>query len=181
MVMVAIAASVQISAKDVTASEKVLKKIYNVKDFKGLSAVGAFDVEYSYGEPLVVVSGPDNIVPLLVEVKLVGTTLQLAMQKGVSINYGINKPSLVVKVSSRHLVSASLTGPGDMKILSPLNEESFAGLLHGSGDFETAAISAKKCSLDFNGSGDMSVGGAVITDDRHAWLGRCEGEECFGR
>ena len=88
MVMVAIAASVQISAKDVTASEKFLKKIYNVKDFKGLSAVGAFDVEYSYGEPLVVVSGPDNIVPLL-EVKLVGTTLQLAMQKGVSINYGI--------------------------------------------------------------------------------------------
>lgn len=164
MVIVAIAASVQISAKDVTASEKVLKKIYNVKDFKGLSAVGAFDVEYSYGEPLVVVSGPDNIVPLL-EVKLVGTTLQLAMQKGVSINYGINKPSLVVKVSSRHLVSASLTGPGDMKILSPLNEESFAGLLHGSGDFETAAISAKKCSLDFNGSGDMSVDGAVITDE----------------
>ncbi|MGN0230738.1 MAG: GIN domain-containing protein [Muribaculaceae bacterium] len=164
LMVLTMAASVQISAKGVDASKKVLKKTYNVNDFNGLSAVGSFDVEYSYGDPSVVVSGPDNIVPLL-EVKLVGSTVQLAMQKGVSINYGINKPRLVVKVSSHHLVSASLTGSGDMKILSPLNEESFTGRLHGSGDFETAAISVKKCSLDFNGSGDMSVGGAVIADE----------------
>lgn len=142
----------------ITASNVIVTKTVAVSAFDGLSLTGSIDVTYIQEEgsenPRVVITGPDNIVELVV-VEQTGKTLKVHFKKNTNIR--LNKKPFKVEVYSSEIRKLSLSGSGDLTF-GEIKTADFSLALSGSGDVNGKSIrSTGDVGISLAGSGDVGI------------------------
>ena len=142
----------------IEASDNIITKTVDLKAFDVLRLSGSIDVTYIQEEgtihPRVVMTGPDNILEIIV-VEQNGSTLKVHYKS--NTNFRLNRKPLTVEVYSSDIRKISLSGSGDLEF-GDLRVGDFDLTLSGSGDVEGGNIrSTGSVAVSISGSGDVEV------------------------
>lgn len=142
--------------KTITASDNIITKTVDLEDFRALRVLGSIDVTYiqetDATHPRVVITGPDNIVDIVV-VNQEGENLSVHYKS--NTYFRLNNKPFKVEVYSADIRSISLGGSGDLRF-DGIRVGDFSLSLSGSGDVEGRnIISTGDVSISLAGSGDV--------------------------
>ena len=142
----------------IDASNNIVTKTVPLSAFDALSKTGSIDAIYIQEEgrtnPRVVISGPDNIVELVV-VEQSGKTVNLHYKPNTS--FRLNKKPFKVEVYSSEISKFALSGSGDLEF-GEIKTGDLAIVLSGSGDVSGRSVrSTGDVTLSVTGSGDISL------------------------
>jgi hypothetical protein len=110
------------------------------------------------GNEGVEVTADDNIVPLI-ETRLDGKTLEIAMKRGYSVS---TRSEIIVTVDVKRLTAVALSGSGDV-LSQALQTSSLDVSISGSGDVALNNLTADSLKVAIAGSGDFTATGNVPT------------------
>lgn len=137
----------------VEASSSAVSIEMSLENFTAVKMNGSADIEYSYGEPSIEITGPENVVEL-VECKVENGKLDIHLKKGVSVSN--NHKGLKFKLQSNNLENLSIAGSSNVKI-EGINEDSFGLALTGSGNVDIDGMNADKAAIAIAGSGTIDI------------------------
>jgi len=147
-------------SKTLVASENIVTKTIDLNAFDVLSKSGSIDAIYIQEEgtsnPRVVITGPDNIVEVVV-VEQSGSTVKLHYKSNTNIQ--LNKKPFKVEVYSSEISKFSSSGSGDLDF-GDIRVADLSISLTGSGDVEGKSVrSTGDVSVSLTGSGDVDLDG----------------------
>lgn len=142
----------------IDASNNIVTKTVPLSAFDALSKTGSIDAIYIQEEgitnPRIVISGPDNIVELVV-VEQSGKTVKLHYKPNTS--FRLNKKPMKVEVYSSDISKFALSGSGDLEF-GEIKTGDLTVTLSGSGDVSGRNVrSTGDVTLSVTGSGDISI------------------------
>ena len=142
----------------IDASNNIVTKTVPLSAFDALSKTGSIDAIYIQEEgttnPRIVISGPDNIVELVV-VEQSGKTVKLHYKPNTS--FRLNKKPMKVEVYSSDISKFALSGSGDLEF-GEIKTGDLTITLSGSGDVSGRNVrSTGDVTLSVTGSGDISI------------------------
>ena len=142
----------------IEASNNIVTKTVPLSEFNALSKTGSIDAIYIQEEgntnPRVVISGPDNIVELVV-VEQSGKTVKLHYKSNTS--FRLNKKPFKVEVYAAEISKFALSGSGDLEF-GEIKSGDLTISLSGSGDVSGRSVrSTGDVTLSVTGSGDIGI------------------------
>lgn len=142
----------------VTGSGKKSTERRDLKPFTRLKATFAGDVDVVLGHEFsVAIEADDNILPLITT-EISGETLSISANG----SFSTRGPIRVAVTVARGLVSADLSGSGDLSV-SAISSDEFTLNLKGSGDVSLEGT-VDKLEIALKGSGDVEAGKLVSRD-----------------
>lgn len=149
------------SRDKIKGNGKMETKNITTGNYDSVRVSGFFDVELVSGdEGKITVKAEENLIEHI-EVKLDGSTLKIAVEKGYSLapSHGHD---VKITVPFESLSEVSLAGSGDVATKNPIKASEFKTTLSGSGDLKLE-INAKEVTGEVTGSGDMTLKGKADT------------------
>lgn len=145
-------------SETIVASSNIVTKTINLAAFDVMSKSGSIDVTYiqepGTTKPRVMISGPDNIVELVV-VEQTGSNVKLHYKP--NTNFQLNGKPLKVEVYSSDIRKLSTTGSGSLRF-GDIQTADFTLSLTGSSDVYGGGIrSTGDVSMSVSGSGDIEM------------------------
>ena len=146
------------STTTIDASDNIVSKTIDLAAFDALSKSGSIDVVYvqepGTTRPRVEITGPDNIVELVV-VEQTGSNVKVHYKP--NVNFRLNKKPFKVVAYSSDIRKLSTSGSGDLDF-GNIQTGDFTLSLSGSGDIEGGSIrSTGDVSVSLGGSGDIEL------------------------
>lgn len=140
-------------------------RAFAFKDFDEVTLAGADDVKVIYGRNYAIAAtGPEDVIEEL-EIRQNGRSLIVSRkeEKGWKIGWDKRKTSALVTVTMPLIRAATLSGAGDLTVVTATPEDSFGAKLSGSGNMSVENSRAKAVDLSLTGAGNMTVRGVADT------------------
>ncbi|MGN1214744.1 MAG: GIN domain-containing protein [Candidatus Cryptobacteroides sp.] len=129
-------------------------KIEDPEEFDEFTLSIPMDIEYSYGEPSVVITCDENAAKYI-DVKQSGNSLEIAMTKEKAT---LTRCSVTARISSHSLKSVTIAGGGSFEAKG-IDEKEFVATIAGSGDIDISGLKTGSLKLVIAGSGDIDLEG----------------------
>lgn len=140
------------SKESISASSNYETRTFEVGEFRGIHAAGAFNVKYSRGTQNLKIYAPDNIMEhLTVEVR--DGILKIGTDK-IRIR---NWKEVTVYVSVPELDEAHISGAGDFSAEEVFTSGNIDIKISGAGDIDIDKLTANDASISISGAGDIEI------------------------
>lgn len=123
-------------------------------DFNEIILSLPMDIEYSYGEPSVLITCDENAAEYI-EIKCSDNKLELGMSKEKA---AIAQCEIRAKISSPSLQNLTIAGIGSF-VANGIDEDEFVVTIAGNGDCDISGLKAADLKLTIAGSGDIDLDG----------------------
>lgn len=142
--------------KHIASKGVIVDTSLNPAAFNSITVNGPLKVNYSQGETKVEITGPDDLICYL-NVESKDGNLSVSIQEGIIFDTS----SIIIKIYSEHLNSATLRGSGTLSVhnvdTKTSENKSLSLILDGSGEIKGSSLKAETCDIKLAGSGDIEI------------------------
>lgn len=159
-----------IAKEYITSNGVIVDTVLHPAAFNAVSVKNNLEVRYSPGETKVEITGPDDLICYL-EVESKDGELNISIKDGIRFDTS----SIIIKISSEHLNSATLLGSGTLSLrgvdTKNSKDKSLSLFLNGSGEIKGSSLKAESCNVKLSGSGDIEIENLVCSSLNSALAG----------
>lgn len=163
------------SCDQVTGTGPVITSTRNVDHFKAIESTMSSNTLISIGTLYSVkIEAQKNIIDLI-ETDVEGDRLVIKTKKGINVS---TDKAIIIRITMPEVTGIDVTGSGSVKILNSITNKSLHLDVSGSGDIETAAITAEQLEATITGSGNIKLASGTCKESRLSMTGT--GDAAFG-
>lgn len=163
------------SCNQVNGTGPLITATRNVDHFTAIESTMSSNTLITIGTVYSVkIEAQKNIIDLI-QTEVEGDRLVIKTKKGVNIS---TDRAIVIRITMPEVTGIDVTGSGSVKVLNAIINKSLHLDVSGSGDIETAGITAEQLDATITGSGNIKVGSGTCKESRLSLTGT--GDAAFG-